>query len=98
VLRNTPAAIAMSSLCGSKLEHATDPITPRGSKLHWRTPNQTRTQLIFYFTVMAGLPDLLFAKGPTLVQKQPEKSQILRQGAKKRSTVFSKVISSYKVK
>ena len=47
---------------------------------------------------MAGLPDLLFAKGPTLVQKQPEKSQILRQGAKKRSTVFSKVISNYKVK
>jgi len=41
--------IAMSSVCGSKLAHTTDPITPRGSRLHWRTTNQTRTQLLFYF-------------------------------------------------
>jgi len=48
VLHNKPTTIAMSSVCGSKLAHATDPITPQGSRLHWRTPNQTRTQLLFY--------------------------------------------------
>jgi len=31
------------------------------------------------------------------VKSNPEKSQILRQGAKKGSTIFSKFISSYKV-
>jgi len=44
-LHNKPTTIAMSSVCGSKLAHATD---PQGSRLHWRTPNQTRTQLLFY--------------------------------------------------
>jgi len=48
VLRSKPTTIAMSSVCGSKLAHDTIPITPWGSRLHWRTPNQTRTQLIFY--------------------------------------------------
>jgi len=48
VLHNKPTIIAMSSVCGSKLAHATDLITPRGTRLHWRTPNQTRTQLKFY--------------------------------------------------
>jgi len=36
----------------------------------------------------AGLPNLLFAKGPNLVQKQPKKSQILRQEAKKIANHF----------
>jgi len=48
VLRNIPTTIAMSSVGGSKLVHTKYPITPRGSRLHWRTPNQTRTQLLFY--------------------------------------------------
>jgi len=48
VLHNNTTTIAMSSVCGSKLAHTTDPHTPQGSRLHWYTPNQTRTQLIFY--------------------------------------------------
>jgi len=48
VLGNRPTTIAMSSVCGSKLAHTTDPITPWSSRQHWRTPNQTRTQLLFY--------------------------------------------------
>ena len=43
-----------------------------------------------------GLPDLLFVKGPNLVQKSVKKSQILRQGAKKEANLFFQ-ISSYKV-
>jgi len=49
MLHNKPTIIAMSSVCGSKLAHATDPITPQGSRLHWHTLNQTCTQLMFYF-------------------------------------------------
>jgi len=49
VLRNKPTTVAMSSVCGSILAHATDPIILRGPSLQWRTPNQTRTQHIFYY-------------------------------------------------
>jgi len=46
-------------------------------------------------TLGAGLPDLPFAKGPNLAQKQPERSQNLRQGAKKLSAVTkSNVLSN----
>jgi len=48
VLHNKPTTIAISSKCGSKLVHTTDPITPWGSRLHWCIPNQTHTQLLFY--------------------------------------------------
>jgi len=47
VLRNEPTRIAMSST-REQLAHTTD-ITPRGSWLHWRTPNQTRAQLILFY-------------------------------------------------
>jgi len=49
VLRNKPTTIAMSRVCGLTPAHTTDPITPRCSRLHWRTPNQRRAQLLFYF-------------------------------------------------
>jgi len=46
VLRNKPTTIAMSHV-PEQLAHTTDGITPRGSWLPWRTPNQT-AQLLFY--------------------------------------------------
>jgi len=48
MLRNKPTTIAMSSICGLTLAHTANPITPQCTRLHWRTPNQTRTQLLFY--------------------------------------------------
>jgi len=50
MLCNKPT-IALSIVCGLKLAHATGHITPWGSWLHWRTPNQTCAQLIFYSIV-----------------------------------------------
>jgi len=47
VFSNKPTTIAMSSI-REQLAHTTDRITPRGSWLHWRTPNQTCAQLLFY--------------------------------------------------
>jgi len=51
VLHNKPTTITVSSVFGLKLAHTADCITSPGSWLHWCTPNQTWSQLLFYSCV-----------------------------------------------
>jgi len=44
-----------------------------------------------FLRLRAGLPDLIFANRPNLVQKRVKKSQMLRQGGKKGPTIFFQI-------
>ena len=53
--------------------------------------------LVFGNKAMLGLSDLLFSRGPNLVQKRDKNEATLRQRTKKGPSIFSKFISSCKV-
>jgi len=59
----------------------------------------TLYQIVIYYksVSVAGLPDLLSAMGPNLVQKRAKKEPNFKTRGQKRPTIFSQFVSSYKV-